>query len=266
MTRSSSDLLYELDPEIEITLRRLRKSRNIVVSNSSNSVSSSDISSLVTNTSDSVEYSSTNNFVEQMENNNERTLKELATPDVLYQPWCIQYPHLEPAQTYELKYGLIHLLSKFHGLAGEDPHNEATRDTEGLHQNEGVPILPGWSSKRLDFFPASKTVTIRKEICGISLESEEPSQPRMVNEIGVVDNLRLKNQLIELIALVRQLAVGQHQPNIAAKFCGICTFVEHPTDMCPTLQETESDQPENVEAICGYQYGKQTYQSQPFDN
>ncbi|RDX74950.1 hypothetical protein CR513_45227, partial [Mucuna pruriens] len=57
----------------------------------------------------------------QMENN-DRTLKELATPYVVYQPWCIQYPQLEPAQTYELKYGLIHLLPKFHGLAGEDPH------------------------------------------------------------------------------------------------------------------------------------------------
>ncbi|RDX97983.1 hypothetical protein CR513_19173, partial [Mucuna pruriens] len=58
----------------------------------------------------------------QMENNNKRTLKELATPDVVYQPWCIQYPQLEPAQTYELKSGLIHLLPKFHGLVGEDPH------------------------------------------------------------------------------------------------------------------------------------------------
>ncbi|RDX90737.1 hypothetical protein CR513_27371, partial [Mucuna pruriens] len=57
----------------------------------------------------------------QMENN-DRTLKELAAPDVVYQPWCIQYPQLEPAQTYELKSGLIHLLPKFHGLAGEDPH------------------------------------------------------------------------------------------------------------------------------------------------
>ncbi|RDX71300.1 hypothetical protein CR513_49375, partial [Mucuna pruriens] len=56
---------------------------------------------------------------EQMENN-DRTLKELATPDVVYQPWCIQYPQLEPAQ--KLKSGLIHLLPKFHGLAGEDPH------------------------------------------------------------------------------------------------------------------------------------------------
>ncbi|RDX86677.1 hypothetical protein CR513_31963, partial [Mucuna pruriens] len=57
----------------------------------------------------------------QMENN-DRTLKELATPDVVYQPWCIQYPQLEPAQTYELKSVLIHLLPKFHGLTGEDPH------------------------------------------------------------------------------------------------------------------------------------------------
>ncbi|RDY14556.1 hypothetical protein CR513_00369, partial [Mucuna pruriens] len=53
---------------------------------------------------------------------NDRTLKELATPDVVYQPWCIQYPQLEPAQTYELKSCLIHLLPKFHVLAGEDPH------------------------------------------------------------------------------------------------------------------------------------------------
>ncbi|RDY12002.1 hypothetical protein CR513_03237, partial [Mucuna pruriens] len=51
---------------------------------------------------------------QQMENNNDRTLKELATPNM--------YPQLEPAQTYELKSSLIHLLPKFHGLAGEDPH------------------------------------------------------------------------------------------------------------------------------------------------
>ncbi|RDX83357.1 hypothetical protein CR513_35737, partial [Mucuna pruriens] len=37
------------------------------------------------------------------------------------------------------------------------------------------------------------------------------SQPRMVNEIGAVDNLRLENQLTKLTSLVRQLAVRQHQ-------------------------------------------------------
>ncbi|RDX77804.1 hypothetical protein CR513_42012, partial [Mucuna pruriens] len=37
--------------------------------------------------------------------NNDRTLKELATPDMVYQLWFFQYPQLEPAQTYELKSG-----------------------------------------------------------------------------------------------------------------------------------------------------------------
>ncbi|RDY05516.1 hypothetical protein CR513_10627, partial [Mucuna pruriens] len=81
-------------------------------------------------------------------------------------------------------------------------------------------------------------------------------QPRMVNEISVVDNLRLENQLIELTSLVGKLVVGQHQPSIVARVCGICTSVEHPTDMFPTLQEAESNHLESVGAIGGYQYGK----------
>ncbi|RDY13922.1 hypothetical protein CR513_01083, partial [Mucuna pruriens] len=88
-----------------------------------------------------------------MENNNDKTLKELATPDVVYQLWCIQYPQLEPTQTYELKSGLIHLLPKFHGLAGEDPH----KHLKEFHV----------------FFPASRTVTIREEIYGIKKHPTE---------------------------------------------------------------------------------------------
>ncbi|RDX76770.1 hypothetical protein CR513_43199, partial [Mucuna pruriens] len=181
------------------------------------------------------------------------------------------------------------------------------------------------------FFPASRTATIRKEICGIRQQSGETlheywerfnklcaicphhqislsmmdrsmidaasgggltdktpaaarhlilnmvsntqqfrikglSQSWMVNEIGAASNLRLENQLSELTSLVRQLTVGQHQPSMVAKVCGICTFVEHPTDLCPTLQEAELDQLESVGAIGGYQYGKKSYQSWPFDN
>ncbi|RDY05497.1 hypothetical protein CR513_10664, partial [Mucuna pruriens] len=80
------------------------------------------------------------------------------------------------------------------------------------------------------------------------------SQPRMVNEIGTVDNLRLENQL-ELTSLVRQLAVGQHQPSIAARVYDTCTFVEPPIDMCPTLQETESNYLKSVGAIGGLSLG-----------
>ncbi|RDX93575.1 hypothetical protein CR513_24146, partial [Mucuna pruriens] len=107
------------DPELELTFCRLRKTRKIVANNSSSFDSIINSNQLSIN----IFASSSNIFVEpgQMENN-DKTLKELATPDVVYQPWCIQYPQLEPAQTCELKYGLIHLLPKFHGLVGEDPH------------------------------------------------------------------------------------------------------------------------------------------------
>ena len=50
----------------------------------------------------------------------QRTLKELAAPDLDQQPLCIQYPPLDV--NFELKSGLIHLFPSFHGLAGEDPN------------------------------------------------------------------------------------------------------------------------------------------------
>jgi len=40
---------------------------------------------------------------------NNQTLEELATLDVVYQPWCIQYP--DTKVSYKLKSGLIHLLA-----------------------------------------------------------------------------------------------------------------------------------------------------------
>ncbi|RDX89424.1 hypothetical protein CR513_28845, partial [Mucuna pruriens] len=293
---------------------------------------------------------------EPMENN-DRTLKELATPDMLYQPWCIQHPQLKPAQSYELKSGLIHLLPKFHGLAGEDPHKHLKEFhvVNSIMRPQGIPkdyikmkafpfslneVAKDWlylqpilfntwgDMKRMfleKFFPASRTATIRKEICGIrqhfgktlheyweifnklcatcphhqineqlliqyfyeglmmmdqsmidaasgrSLMDKTPTTARhlisniasntqqfgtrgaatsrMVNEVGVIDSLRLENQLIELTSLVKQLVVRQHQPSAIVRVYGICTFVEHPTDMCPTLQETESDHPESVGSI-----------------
>ncbi|RDX77667.1 hypothetical protein CR513_42174, partial [Mucuna pruriens] len=63
---SRTDPLYDLDPEIELTLRRLRKATNVKVSNSSNSdsVSSSNNNNSATNNFDFIEYSSINIFAE----------------------------------------------------------------------------------------------------------------------------------------------------------------------------------------------------------
>ncbi|RDX80386.1 hypothetical protein CR513_39062, partial [Mucuna pruriens] len=57
-----------------------------------------------------------------------------------------------------------------------------------------------------------------------------------------------------------------HQLSITARVCCICTSMEHPTNMCPMLQETKSDHPESIGAISCYQYEKQPYQSRHFDN
>ncbi|RDY04598.1 hypothetical protein CR513_11666, partial [Mucuna pruriens] len=129
--------------EIDRTLYRLRNSRsNEVVNNSSlscnvstfglvSSTSASDPANNADSNSDLGSFGivSDSNFrvsisqfgLDNMENNG-RTLKQLVTPNVMYQPWCIQHPELEQAQSYELKSELIHLWSKFHGLASEDPH------------------------------------------------------------------------------------------------------------------------------------------------
>ncbi|RDY00683.1 hypothetical protein CR513_16100, partial [Mucuna pruriens] len=129
---NSFDLLHDLDPEIEITLRRLRKIRNTVVSSSSsfNFASNFDNSISATNDFDSFEYSRANissnsNFgpnksqeLEQMENN-ERSLKELAMWDVEKTPQALK----------GISCGLF--------------HHEAVGDTRGLYQDEDIPIFFG---------------------------------------------------------------------------------------------------------------------------
>src|SRR3954463_9261741 len=50
----------------------------------------------------------------------QRTLRQLAAPDANYNGLCIEYPEADPP--FELEYGLTHLLPRFNGFAGEDPH------------------------------------------------------------------------------------------------------------------------------------------------
>ena len=110
MTRSNPGSLHPLDPEIDRTFHkreRLHRNSSIHIDSPSSTdfVHSTDIDSESFN-------------IEIMANN--RTLKELAAPDVNYQTLCIQYHDAEVP--FVLKTGLIHLLARFHGLAGEDPH------------------------------------------------------------------------------------------------------------------------------------------------
>ena len=98
----------QYDPEIERTLRRLRRKvrRNLEEHDLA-------LDSLFASDSDL-------EGEEVMARN--QTLKELATPDLNQQPLCITFRTLNATTTFELKSGLIHLLPNFHRLAGEDPH------------------------------------------------------------------------------------------------------------------------------------------------
>ena len=89
MTRSLHSVKLKLDPEIERTFYILRRT-----------------------TSKSEQ--------EKIENMANKSLKELAAPDLNHQPLCIDYPNLDTS--FELRSGLIHLLPIFRGLAGEDPY------------------------------------------------------------------------------------------------------------------------------------------------
>ncbi|RDX82285.1 hypothetical protein CR513_36948, partial [Mucuna pruriens] len=134
---SSTDPLYAFDPEIENTLRRLRRTKNLIVNN--NRSSDSIINSNRSCTENSVV--SSNILVEpgQMENN-DRTLKELATPDVAF--------------TFSL--------------------DGAVKDWLYLH----LVLFNTWGDMKRTFlekfFRASRTATIRKEICGIRQHTGEP--------------------------------------------------------------------------------------------
>ncbi|KAF5476524.1 hypothetical protein F2P56_003271 [Juglans regia] len=192
VTRSSNQGDFQCDPEIERTLCRLRKEAR-------RNFEKNDL------TLDSV-FASNSDLEEEEVMAGNRTLKELAAPDLNQQPLCIAFPILDATTTFELKSGLIHLLPTFHGLAGEDPYKHLKEVhvvctsmkpmgvTEEQIKLRAFPFslkdstkdwlyyLPSgsivtWNKMKMLFlekyFLASKAANIRKEICGIRQHNEK---------------------------------------------------------------------------------------------
>ncbi|KAL0423829.1 UNVERIFIED_CONTAM: hypothetical protein Sradi_0917700 [Sesamum radiatum] len=144
----------EFDPEIEKAARRLRKeTKQLKGEASTSSTSKADFELGVPTSSESEE--------EVMAQNPERTINEMTSPDLNQQPLCIEYPTLDV--DFELKSGLIHLLPTFRGLVGEDPHK---------HIKEFHVVCSGMRPQG-NYFPASRTTNIRKDISGIRQISGE---------------------------------------------------------------------------------------------
>ena len=200
MTRGNPGHIQPFDPEIDRTFHRLVRHsvphHSVHLDNSEHSEHS------IAGDSEhsDFEHSSTNFHTENMAQPppRERTLREMAAPDFTYESLCIQY--LDEDVPYVLKTGLIHLLPKFHGLAGEDPHKHLKEfhivcstmrpqnvqedhiflkafpfSLEDLAKDWLYYLTPGsvtsWDDlKKLfleKFFPASRTTAIRKDISGI---------------------------------------------------------------------------------------------------
>nr|KYP61766.1 hypothetical protein KK1_016276 [Cajanus cajan] len=116
LLESNPGFLHSFDPEIDRTFHRLIR-EHIIPSLDSNSHSDSHSVSVASEL-DSIQ---TENMGEQPYSRpRERTLREMAAPDFTYESLCIQYS--EEDVPCVLKIGLIHLLPKFHGYAGEDPN------------------------------------------------------------------------------------------------------------------------------------------------
>ncbi|CAL2266116.1 unnamed protein product [Prunus armeniaca] len=172
--RSQSHELIPYDPELENTLRYLRRDKNKQ-------------DTLPIKMGDTLEL-----------NNLTRPLKDFTVPKALDQPSCIAYP--ATTTTFEIKSGTIHLLPQFYGKVGDEPHIHikdffavcATMHNGGISDEairlrlfpfslkerakEWLYSLPSasittWTalaSKFLaKFFPAQKTNHIRKEIMGV---------------------------------------------------------------------------------------------------
>lgn len=109
-TRSHCFKLVVFDPKVERTLHTQRRAVQASLSPTIESDSESDYLHNL--------FASDSELVFEMADN--RTLRQLVAPDVNYNGLCIEYDVV--VVPFELKSGLIHLLPKFSGLVGEDPH------------------------------------------------------------------------------------------------------------------------------------------------
>ena len=163
MTRGNPGNLQPFDPEIDRTFHRL-------VRHSVHPSHSVHFEYSVAGDSEysDFEHSTTNFHTENMAQPPpcERTLREMAALDFTYESLCIQYP--DEGVPYVLKTGLIHLLPKFHGLAGEDPHKHlkefhivcSTMKPPDVQEDhiflKGFSSFSGGSGKRLAILPCSQ--------------------------------------------------------------------------------------------------------------
>ncbi|RDY14636.1 hypothetical protein CR513_00288, partial [Mucuna pruriens] len=125
---------------------------------------------------------------------------------------------------------------RFNKLCVTYPHHQISAQLliqyfyEGLMMMDRNMIDPTSDGALMD-----KTPTATRNLISNMASNTQQFGARGVNEATDIDSQRLENKIIELTSLARQLVIGQHHMNLLAKVCAICTFAEHPTNVCPIL-------------------------------
>ncbi|KAA0032798.1 retrotransposon gag protein [Cucumis melo var. makuwa] len=195
-----------------------------------------------------------------------KTLRELAEPDEDQRPICIVIP--PTTQPFELKLGLIHLLSIFKGSFGEDPHKhlkdfhmvcDSMRPHEYWerfkelcasfpHHHISDPSLIQYFYSGLLSFDRNKVDAAARgaladktpiEARELILRMAENSQ-NFGNRASELDNSltkevsELKSQMLNMTTLLTSFVQGT--PLKVTK-CGVCGLVGYPNDKCPKVIE-----------------------------
>ncbi|XP_068305092.1 uncharacterized protein [Pyrus communis] len=137
-----------------------------------------------------------------------RTLRELATPNTDQQPLCITYPNAKGG--FELKSGMIHYLPKFHGFSTEDANK---------HLMEFHLVCSGMRPANVDeeqvklrAFPFTLEAKAKKWLYNLPSGSMNTWNQVMVAPKQKIDKAieNLERQMSQLASLMGQ----QHQPGM----------------------------------------------------
>ncbi|CAN6580777.1 unnamed protein product [Malus baccata var. baccata] len=249
--QSKSIDLASYDPELEQTLRKLQGK----IKPKCASVSLPPSSPLHLSSEEEEEPQ------EGMADN--RTLKELATPNTDQQPLCITYPNADGG--FELKSGMIHYLPKFHGFSTEDANKHLMEFHvhlliqyfyEGLCGTDCVMLDAASGRAFMDKTPINAKALL-KNIDGNTRQfgGRDELPLKKVNEVSANSSIEL--QLANLTNLVQQVMVAPKQ------VCGVCSMMGHGTDMCPSLMDQGGL--EQANALGGFQ-GQQRQKYDPYSN
>ncbi|CAN6583732.1 unnamed protein product [Malus baccata var. baccata] len=256
---SKSIDLASYDPELERTLRKLQ--RKIKQKRASVSLPPSSPPHLSSEEEEEPQEGMADN----------RTLRELATPNTDQQPLCITYPNAEGG--FELKFGMIHYLPKFHGFLTEDANKHlmefhmvclgmrpANVDAEQVKlrafpftleakANEWLYNLPSgsmntWNQYFYEGLCSTDRVMLDAASGGAFMDKTPTNAKALLKNIvgntqqfGGRDELPLKK--------VNEVMVAPKQ------VCGVCSMMGHATDMCPSLMDQGGL--EQANALGGFQ-------------